>query len=534
MSYRLGIDVGTTFITAAVCREEREETRQRAQLEVVPLGIRSAAVRSVVYLGPDGEVVVGEAAERCAGADPDRVVRAFTRRSAGEVSVGVTARVVRWVHDRVAQRVGVPAQGIILTRPTGWDAGEIRAMADALGAAGLPEIGFCSGPEAAAANYSVRERMDVGSTIAVYDLGGGTFEAAVIRMTDAGTFATLGTPERIERLGGIDFDEAVFGHVLAVLPALRESQPQACATARLARSFALCRRECTEAKEALSVEAEVTIPVLLPQVQSQVRLTRAEFEDLIRPQVAHTVEALRRTLGSAGVGPADLDAVLLVGGSSRVPLVAQLLSAELGRPVALDADPQVALALGAALSGRPSAPVASVPTPTPRVPDPAQTELPPWLTATPPEAEPAEVQWQQTSSRRLPYFAAAAFLGLVLAGGAASVPFILNAHRGPTPVPPAIPAPPAPAPVVPAPAVPEPDAGSGAIPSSAHPDSTAANLTTPAEPARPEGSTATSRAATAPAPQRASRSASRPQPPAPAPPPPPPRHLPDWVETARN
>ncbi len=342
MSYWLGIDVGSTLVTAALCREQ---VGQQAQLEVVPLGARSAAVSSVVYQGRDGEVVVGEAAERRAATEPDRVVGESTRH----------ALLVRWVVDLVLQREGVAAQGIILTHPAGWTPGDIQAVADALAAAELPVVRFCSGLEAAAAGYSVRERSALGCTIAVYDLGGGTCEAAVIRKTGAGSFVTLGIPERLERLGGAGFDDAVFGHVLTAVPALRELESGTAETARFKRSLALCRRDCTEAKEALSVQTEVTIPVLLPQVQTQVCLSRAEFEDLIRPQVQQSVEALRRTLRSAGLDPAELDTVLLIGGSSRVPLVAQLLSSELGRPVAVDPDPQVMTVLGAAVSGLPAA-----------------------------------------------------------------------------------------------------------------------------------------------------------------------------------
>jgi molecular chaperone DnaK len=324
----------------------------------------------------------------------------------------------------------------------------------------------------------------------------------------------------------------------------------------------------TEAKEALSIDTEVTIPVLLPQVQSQVSLTRTEFEDLIRPRLAQTIEALRRTLDSAALSPADLDAVLLVGGSSRVPLVARLLSAELGRPVAVDGDPQAAIALGAALSGRPagtahlvSADPASFTADTSvpaggitsfagaDVPEPAQSELPPWLTPTPPEAEPAEVSGRQWSSRRFPRFTVVRLLGLVVLGGAVSVLFIMTAHRGPTPAAPAIPAP-APAPRVPMAQNPAPDpraqdllARHPPVPAPATPEPTAGTGAAPGELAEPEGSTATSRvptskAATVPAPRDGSRSASRPKPPAskpsPSPPPPPPRPLPDWVETARS
>ncbi|MGH7749581.1 MAG: Hsp70 family protein, partial [Candidatus Dormibacteria bacterium] len=312
---------------------------------------------SVVYLAPDGQVVVGEAAERRAATDADRVVREFKRRIGDEVPMvigevshsapEIAALVVRWVVDQVAEREGTAAAGITITHPASWGVYRTRLMADALHAAGLPEITFCTEPEAAAASYSIQERIATGSTIAVYDLGGGTFDAAVVRKTGPATFSVLGVPEGIERLGGADFDDVVFEHVVVGVPALSELDQEAPATLS---AIARLRRECTEAKEALSVDTEVTIPVLAPEVQSQVRLVRAEFEDMIRPLVTETVEALCRALRSAGVGAEDLDAVLLVGGSSRVPLVAQLVSTELGRPVSVDADPKAAIALGAALS----------------------------------------------------------------------------------------------------------------------------------------------------------------------------------------
>jgi molecular chaperone DnaK len=411
-------------------------------------------------------VVVGEAAERRAGTDPDRVVREFMRRIGDEVPMviggvshsapEIAALVVSWVVDRVAQREGGPAQGITITHPASWGASTVQAVADALRAVGVPEVLFCTEPQAAAASYSIQERVDTGSTIAVYDLGGGTFDAAVVRKTNAGTFSVLGIPEGNPRLGGVDFDDTVFGHVVAAVPALGQPDPQATATivatARRQRSIALCRRECTQAKQALSTDTEVTIPVLLPDVQSQVRLDRAEFEDLIRQQVAQTVEALRRTLRSADVSPQDLDAVLLVGGSSRMPLVAQLVSAELGRPVTADADPQAAIALGAALSGLPAdtahqadtgttgagvEPDAPVPTTVGtggfagfEVPEPAQTDVAnrPSLTALPLDVDSLDIQRCQARPRRFKQVAAAGVLALVLAGGAASVPLVTSHH----------------------------------------------------------------------------------------------------------
>ena len=143
----------------------------------------------------------------------------------------------------------------------------------------------------------------------------------------------------------------VFEHVRAGLPDafddLDDTDPA------VLSAVARIRRECTEAKEALSADTEVSIPVLLPAARGSVRLHRSEFEEMIRPQVEETVEALRRAVDSAGLAPEQLSAVLLVGGSSRIPLVAQLVSEQLGRPVAVDADPKNAIAKGAALAVSP-------------------------------------------------------------------------------------------------------------------------------------------------------------------------------------
>ena len=113
-------------------------------------------------------------------------------------------------------------------------------------------------------------------------------------------------------------------------------------------AVARLRRECVEAKEALSFDTEVTIPVVLPSLRTNVRLVRVEFESMIRSSLDHTVGALTRTVSSAGLSADDLQAVLLVGGSSRIPLVSQLLSTEFRRPVVLDPHPEHSIALGAA------------------------------------------------------------------------------------------------------------------------------------------------------------------------------------------
>jgi actin-like ATPase involved in cell morphogenesis len=356
MTYLLGIDVGTTRTAAAVRRPGAREA------EIVNLGDRSSAVPSVLFLGADGSVLVGDAAERRAVTDPDRVVREFKRRIGDPTPLNVAgrawpaqelaARLVRWVVDRVAEREGGPATRIAIAHPASWGTHKKDLLGAALATQGLKVV-FLAEPQAAALHYASAERIEGGSTIAVYDLGGGTFDAAVVHKDSATGFALVGRPEGIERLGGIDFDQAVFDHVRTGMPgafdALDDTDPAVLA------AVARLRRDCTEAKEALSADTEVSIPVLLPEVRGSVRLHRGEFEELIRPQVEETVGALRRAVASAGITAEQLSAVLLVGGSSRVPLVAQLVSEELGRPVAVDADPKDAIAKGAALALTPSA-----------------------------------------------------------------------------------------------------------------------------------------------------------------------------------
>ncbi|WP_098960857.1 Hsp70 family protein [Pseudonocardia sp. N23] len=360
MSYLLGIDVGTTRTAAAITRLDGGRI---VETEMVNLGDRSVHVPSVLFIGADGGVVVGEAAERRALTDPDRVVREFKRRVGDPTPIHVagqpwtpedlSARLVRWVVDQVAAREGGVADRISVTHPASWGGHKKELFAGALARVGLT-VTFLAEPQAAALHYASSERVEQGATIAVYDLGGGTFDAAVVRKD--GNFGLLGRPEGLERLGGIDFDQVVFDHVVEGMPDafadLDEADPA------VLSAVARIRRDCTEAKEALSSDTEASVAVMLPGSQGSVRLHRSEFEQMIGPQIDETVAALGRAIASAGLTPDETSAVLLVGGSSRIPLVAQTVSEEFGRPVAVDADPKNAIAKGAAIALAPQQPVA--------------------------------------------------------------------------------------------------------------------------------------------------------------------------------
>ncbi len=221
--------------------------------------------------------------------------------------------------------------------------------------------------------------MEPGALIGIYDFGGGTFDASVVRKTETGV-EIHGTPGGDDSVGGVDLDHTLFRHVAAAAgfdpaqldpaqldpaqldpaqldPAQLGPDDPATASA-LAQVFAAV----VEAKEALSDDVEAVVPVLLPGLTRHVVITRTELESLVRPRILSTVEIFGQVVQRAGAAPERLHAVLLVGGSSRIPLVAALLRAELGIRVAVDAHPKYTVSLGAAVAAAPRvAPAAARP-----------------------------------------------------------------------------------------------------------------------------------------------------------------------------
>ena len=354
MSYHLGVDVGTTYTAAAIGRGGR--------VEAVTLGARSVSIPTVVCRSGE-RLLVGEPAARRALTDPGRVAREFKRRVGDPTPLLLggspvpaelcMARVVEWVVAQVAATEGEAPASLALTHPANWGEYKLDLLRQGLRHVDLAVDRFVPEPVAAATAYAAQRSLAPGTVVAVYDLGGGTFDAALVRAGDAdapggaGTGARIvGRPDGVERLGGIDFDHAVYRHVLGAIDVdLDRLDPD---DSRVTAALAQLREECVDAKEALSHEADVSIPVMLPERHTEVRLTRRELEDMVRPALDETLVALRRTIASAQLEVDDVAAVLLVGGSSRIPLVGQLVAQELGRPVAVDARPKDAISLGAA------------------------------------------------------------------------------------------------------------------------------------------------------------------------------------------
>ncbi|MET0136365.1 MAG: Hsp70 family protein [Kibdelosporangium sp.] len=376
MPYGVGIDLGTSFTSAAV--HDSGGTR------MVPLGPEIVAP-SVVYASPGGNLLTGAAAQHAAAqGEGGRQARGFKRRLGDPTPLvlggtvyspaALMAAQLRDVLAQVTHTQGAPPSSVVLTCPAIWGPYRREHFSEVPRLAGAGSYRLITEPEAAAAHYSLERTLGVGEIVAVYDLGGGTFDTTVLRMRSDG-MEILGTPDGIEHLGGIDFDDALLAHIDyrlgGAVSALDPADPEA--SAALVKIHALCVR----AKEELSHEPDIDLSVPLPDGPRTVTITRLQLNEMIRPIVRLTTDALRRTISSAGLQPADLSAILLAGGSSRVPLVGQLVHDEFGKPVRAALHPKYTVALGAAAaSAKPAEPPRSEPNrsePTPSGPTPSES-----------------------------------------------------------------------------------------------------------------------------------------------------------------
>lgn len=350
MRYAVGIDLGTTFTSAA--------TGDDRGTHMVPLS-RDFVVPSLAYHTPDGTLLTGLAAREAAVRNPSRLARGFKRRlgdptplmlgSAAYSPAALMAAQLQHTLEHVASMLGGPPESIALTCPAVWGPYRREQFAAVPELAHAGEVRLVTEPEAAATHYSRERALGEGEVVAVYDLGGSTVDTTVLRMRSGG-MEILGTPDGVEHLGGMDFDDALLSFVDqrldGAVTSLDAGDPAAAA------AIAEIRAACIRAKIALSTEPDVTLQIPLPSGKRELLINRLEFNDIIRPSVELTVAALRRTVESTGLRADELSAVLLAGGSSRIPLVTQMVSREFGKPVRVSQHPKFTVALGAAAVAR--------------------------------------------------------------------------------------------------------------------------------------------------------------------------------------
>ncbi|GAA3764925.1 hypothetical protein GCM10022225_58680 [Plantactinospora mayteni] len=347
---RLAIDLGTTH-TVAVVRRDPHQPARALIFDGTPL------LASAGHLTPDGTVHTGRDAVRLGGTDPQRYEPHPKRRvddgtlllGTDEVPVErLLTATLRRVADE-ARTAGVdPTGGTVLTCPADWGQPRRTLLRTAAADAGLGAVRLLDEPVAAATYCAqiLHQQIPVGGSIGIFDFGGGTLDVAVVRLDPTGphVLATGG----LDDLGGLDIDDALVAH-LGQLVELRDPEqwrrlrhPDTPAERRDRQTF---WTEVRAAKEMLSRTASA--PVQVPGRDDPLHLTRDELDRIAGPLVARAVDETRRTLDRAGIDARHLSSLLLVGGSSRLPLVASRLHARLGIAPTVPEQPELPVAYGA-------------------------------------------------------------------------------------------------------------------------------------------------------------------------------------------
>lgn len=313
---------------------------------------------SAVNYAPDGSVTVGAAALRKRALEPARTVTSVKRligrrggesgwqppydlRALGASPVQVSAEILKRLKAVAERALEQPVSRAVITVPAFFNDAQRNATKQAGELAGLTVERIVSEPTAAALAYGL-DRLGEHKKIAVYDLGGGTFDISILEMRD-GVFQVLSTAGDTQ-LGGDDVDRLLAAHLLA------KFEPAVTGAARLALEQRLAA-PAEAAKKRLSTEesARVEAPFFEGARSLDLEVSRAELEKLARPLIERTRAHCLRALSDAGVKPEELDEVILVGGSTRMPLVRRLVADIFGREPDTSKNPDEAVALGAVI-----------------------------------------------------------------------------------------------------------------------------------------------------------------------------------------
>ena len=349
MAKIIGIDLGTTNSCAAVL--------EAGVPKVIPNPEGSRTTPSVVAY-KKGERIVGEAAKRQALTNPNTVSSIKRKMGTAEkveldgkkyTPEEVSAMILSYIKDYAESYLGEKVDKAVITVPAYFTDSQRQATKNAGKIAGLEVERIINEPTAAALSYGLEK--DEGQVILVYDLGGGTFDVSILELGD-GVFEVKATAGN-NKLGGDDFDERIIEHIVKEFKKENgiDLSDDEMAMQRL-------KEVAEKAKKDLSgmLSTQISAPFIAKDEDGEalhvdMTLTRAKFEDLISDLVEDTLEPVRKAIKDAKMTKKDIDKVILVGGSTRVPLVYDTITKELGKEPSREVNPDEVVAMGAAIQG---------------------------------------------------------------------------------------------------------------------------------------------------------------------------------------
>ena len=314
---------------------------------------------SVVGVGETGELLVGEDARNQFVLYPERTIRSIKRRmgSNDKVSLAgseytpqeISAMILKRLKDIAEQSLGRPVHKAVITVPAYFSDTQRQATREAGEIAGLEVVRIVNEPTAAALVYEAAQHQ--GKRILVYDLGGGTFDASIVRI-EAGVVEVISSHGNNNHLGGDDFDHKIVEHILDQLKIKQgvdvSDQPKA--MARILRSAEAAKKHLSDHPFA-RIEEEYLAETEGKPIHLALELSREEYEEMIAPFIEETLSAVHVALELASLTSSQIDEILLVGGATRTPLVRKHLLEAFAREARGEVDPDLCVALGAAIQG---------------------------------------------------------------------------------------------------------------------------------------------------------------------------------------
>jgi len=343
----IGIDLGTTNSEVAVVQDGRPRVIEVDGDPILP---------SVVGLAEDGKLLVGKAARNQYVLAPERTIKSVKRKMGQEVKVPlgeqqfrpqeISAMILRRLKEAAEKDLGQPVGKAVITVPAYFNDTQRQATREAGQLAGLEVVRIINEPTAAALTYTPDPAGS--EKFLVYDLGGGTFDVSILQ-AESGIFEVLASHGDTQ-LGGDDFDELLLDYVAEDFQKqfhvdLRQSQV---ARARLLRAVEAAKRHISDHPFAKLEEEFIAEKDGIP-LHLSVELTREKFEELIAPLIARTMECVQKSLNDAKITASELKQVVLVGGSTRTPMIARILENRLGQPAHREVHPDLCVAMGAAI-----------------------------------------------------------------------------------------------------------------------------------------------------------------------------------------